>query len=300
MRLILNGKKAGLEPVRSAVSALRRECPVVDVRVTWEQGDADRFVVEAGREGVRRLVAAGGDGAVNEVVNSLMKLDHADRPDLAIMPLGTANDFASACGIPVMPLEALRLAAHGEAAAIDVVHANQRYFINVASGGFGAQVSAETPTALKNFLGGGTYVLAAVIKALNFTHSQGRLLTPDIDLEGTAIMAAVCNGRQAGGGQVFAPDACLDDGLLDVMVILAFPVGALGQVIQEVINPLTDGRYVKRFRTIWMESWHDKTRSVNLDGEPYKASHIRFDVVPGALQLVLPQGCPCLMANAAG
>jgi lipid kinase YegS len=299
IRIILNGKKAGLDEVRAAVATLRGESVDVEVRVTWEHGDAERLVHEAARDGVERLVAAGGDGTLNEVVSGLAKLACDERPELAVMPLGTANDFATACTIPVTPLEALRLAVSGHTHPVDIVRANERYFINVATGGFGAEVTADTPPALKNFLGGGAYTLSAVVKALSFSHSQGRLLAENTELEGAAVMGAICNGRQAGGGQQLAPNALIDDGLLDVIVILAFPLNNVAQVIQEVMNPSLPGQYVKRFRSPWVETRPSQTRSVNLDGEPYLAHQIRFECLPGEIRLVLPDDCPCLSSSAA-
>jgi len=82
--------------MRSAVSILRKESSRIEVRVTWEHGDGERLVNEASRDGIQRIVAAGGDGTLNEVVNGMAKLDSKKRPELAIMPLGTANDFATA------------------------------------------------------------------------------------------------------------------------------------------------------------------------------------------------------------
>jgi lipid kinase YegS len=294
IRIILNGKKADLYAVRSAVSILRQESSSVEVRVTWEHGDGERLVNEASREGVQRIVAAGGDGTLNEVINGLAKLERDRRPELAIMPLGTANDFAAACAVPADPLDALRLALNGTTTPIDIVQANDRYFINIATGGFGAQVTANTPVQLKNFLGGGAYALSAVVKSLNFASSQGRLLAEDVELEGSAILGAICNGRQAGGGQVLAPDAYIDDGLLDVMIILSFPFTEVGQVIQELMDSSVTGKFVKRFRSKWVESWPEQIRTVNLDGEPYAVDHIHFGVLPKEVQLVLPEDCPCL------
>ncbi len=295
IRIILNGKKADFREVRPAISLLRNEFNTIEVRVTWEHGDAERLVKEASQDGVQRIVAAGGDGTLNEVVNGMARLDSNKRPEIAILPLGTANDFASACTIPQDPLGALRLAVHGTPKAVDIVRANNEYFINIASGGVGAQVSADTPVQLKNFLGGGAYVLSAVVKALNFFNpGHGRMSAEGIDLEGAIIAVAVCNGRQAGGGQILAANAYINDGLLDIMIILAFPLKAAGQVIQEVLNPYSSGEYVKRFCSKWVEAWPDQGRIVNLDGESYKFNHIRFDVLPEAIQLVLPKDCPCI------
>ncbi|MCK5359027.1 MAG: YegS/Rv2252/BmrU family lipid kinase, partial [Gammaproteobacteria bacterium] len=199
IRILLNGKKAGLEPVRSAIFKAR-ESGVVEVRSTWEGGDVERMVMEALNDGCQRLVAGGGDGTVNEVADALLKLPLEDRPELAVLPLGTANDFATACTIPTEPLAALRLAQSGQACSIDAVKANEYSFINVASGGFGAQVTANTPVALKNFLGGGAYTISGLIQALNFSPYHGEVHLPHESSRNNIIACAVCNGKQAGGG----------------------------------------------------------------------------------------------------
>ena len=112
IRILLNGKKAGLGPVRSAIFKAR-ESGVVEVRSTWEGSDVKRLVQEAIDEGCQRLVAGGGDGTVNEIADALLRLAADDRPELAILPLGTANDFATGCMIPSEPLAALTLAQSG-------------------------------------------------------------------------------------------------------------------------------------------------------------------------------------------
>jgi len=294
IRIILNGKKAAIEEIRQAVSILREESFEIEVRVTWEYEDAIRLVKEASDEGVKRIVAAGGDGTLNEVINGLIRVEQSRRPELAVLPLGTANDFATVCEIPHYPLEALRLAIEGEPTPIDIVKANERYFINVASGGFGAEIVAETSTELKNFLGGGAYTLSAVLKALSFTQQQGRIITENIDIEGASLAGVVCNGRQAGGGQVLAPNAYINDGLLDVLLLLDFALENVPQVIKEILEPSTDGEFVKRFQSSWVETFPSTKRVVNLDGEPYEAEHIRFEVLHGEIKMILPKNCPCV------
>ncbi len=295
IRIILNGKKASMEEIREAVSILRAESHTIEVRVTWEYGDAIRFVKEASREGIERIVSAGGDGTLNEVVNGLAQLPKEQRPQLAILPLGTANDFATACEIPHYPLEALRLALEGEAVSIDIVRANERYFINVATGGIGAQITAETPPELKNFLGGGAYTLSAVMKALSFEHSHGKMISENGELEGAFVASALCNGRQAGGGQVLSPNAYINDGLLDTVVILEFSLVDVAQVVSELLDPTIEGKFVKRFQTTWVESIPKNMRFVNLDGEPYESEKIHFEILPKEIEVVLPKGCPCIL-----
>jgi lipid kinase YegS len=294
MRIILNGKKAGLIPVRSAISRIRDEFGTLEVRVTYEYGDVERFVQEAHQEGVERLIIGGGDGSVNEIVNALAKLPADERPELAIVPLGTANDFATACIIPPDTYEALRLAVTGSALPVDIVAANERYFINIATAGFGAQVTADTPTELKNFLGGGAYTLTGILRLLDFVPYTAWFKTPDYEQKETGIIAAVCNGRQAGGGQVLAPRASIDDGLLDIVIVSPFPLADLPIVLDEIRSPRPNGRYIKYFQTPWIETRTDHPAPVNFDGEPYRSDRIHFEVLPAALDLVLPEHCPLL------
>jgi len=296
VRVILNGKKAGLEPVRSAIFKAR-ETGTVEVRVTWEGGDVLRLVQEAGREGCQRLVAAGGDGTVNEVTDAVLRLGMDRRPEMAILPLGTANDFATGCTIPSDLLSALRLAQSGQAYRVDAVKAGEFHFINVASGGFGAQVTANTPVALKNFLGGDAYTMSGLVQAVNFTPYHGEVRLPRESLQNDVIVGAVCNGRQAGGGQQLAPAAKIDDGLLDIIALNRFPPEDLPQVVEELLNAGVSGDYVKRFREPWAEWVSEADTPINLDGEPIRAKNIRFEVLPSAIKLVLPENCPMITAG---
>jgi len=294
--VILNGKKLDIPEVREAIYILRDEGYKIEVRVTWEYGDAMRFVKEASELAIDTVVSAGGDGTFNEVVNALMQLDISKRPHLAILPLGTANDFATACEIPDYPLEALRLAIEAKVTPIDVIQANDRYFINVATGGIGAEITVQTPVELKNFLGGGAYTLSAVIKALSSItpNPEGRLTGDGIDIEGRYIAAAICNGRQAGGGQVLAPHAYINDGLFDIVIIFEFPFTAITQVLMEMLDDTIEGEYVKRFQSAKVCSSPKDIRSVNLDGEPYRIKDIEFTLLHNSLNIKLPKECPLI------
>jgi lipid kinase YegS len=293
-RLILNGKKADLPDVRAAVAAVRDSGHNLEVRVTWERGDAARLVAEAARDGVPLVIAGGGDGSVHEAANGLMAVPEASRPALGILPLGTANDFATACGVPAAAEAALALAVTGTPRPIDLGRCNDTFFVNVASGGFGAAVTAETPVELKNFLGGGAYTLMGLVKAAHFTPYECSIRTEAGDVDGTMVVGAICNGRQAGGGQPLAPAALVDDGLLDVVSLRAFPASAAAQVVAEILANRDDGDYVERIRTAWIEVSAPAPIPVNLDGEPMSGTSFRFTAEPGCIRLVLPPDCPCV------
>ncbi|NMF43066.1 diacylglycerol kinase family protein, partial [Pseudomonas sp. SWRI 103] len=136
--LILHGKQALNEDVRAAVQARREQGGELAVRVTWEGGDAGRLVNEALADGYTHIIAGGGDGTLRDVAEA-MALAKTDA-SLVLMPLGTANDFAKAAGVPLEPGPALAL-LDVPARAIDLGQVGGQIFLNMATGGFGSQVT---------------------------------------------------------------------------------------------------------------------------------------------------------------
>jgi len=117
---------------------------------------------------------------------------------------------------------------------------------------------------------------------------------PDYESSQTAIVAAVCNGRQAGGGQILAPHALIDDGLLDVIIISHFTLSDISTVLEEIKAPSPRGRFIKYFKTPWIEGESEEYIPVNLDGEPYHSHKIHFKIIPSAIDLILPDNCPLI------
>jgi lipid kinase YegS len=295
VRLILNGKVAGNDALRAAVSRQREVGHRIEVRVTWERGDARRFVSEASK--VDLLIAAGGDGTLNEVLHGLMDLSSSARPVLGIVPLGTANDFATGCGIPRDPEKALALCMKSEPVLIDVGKANDHWFINAASSGFGAEITATTSPELKRLLGAAAYTVMGAILAINLHHYRGRLRLPDREITGSGPVAIIGNGRQTGGGIEVAPRARIDDGLLDVLVVRQISPTALLAAARELQQLPPDGEYISYFQTRWVEVHPEEAIPVNLDGEPLQFSSVRYEAVPKAISLMVPANCPLLSAT---
>jgi len=292
VHLVLNGKVAANDALRAAVARHRKAGHRIEVRVTWEKGDARRFVSGAGQ--VDLLIAAGGDGTVNEVLHGLMDLSEATRPTLGIVPLGTANDFAMGCDIPRDPLKALALCMRGEGVPIDVGKANDHWFINAATSGFGAEITATTSPELKRLLGPAAYTVMGAILAINLHHYQGKLILPDRKITNSGPVAIVGNARQTGGGIQVAPRACIDDGLLDVLVVRQISPMALLTAARELQELPSDGEYISYWQTPWLEVHPEEALPVNLDGEPLRFSAVRYEAVPKAIQLILPPDCQLL------
>jgi lipid kinase YegS len=292
VHLILNGKVAGNDALRAAVARQRAAGHRIEVRVTLEMGDAQRFASEAGE--IDLVIAVGGDGTLNEVLHGLMDLSEATRPILGIVPLGTANDFATGCGIPRDPAKALALCMRGKVVPIDVGKANDHWFINAASSGFGAELTAATSPELKRLLGPAAYTVMGAILAINLHHYQGRLILPGREITGAGPVAIVGNGRQTGGGIQVAPRACIDDGLLDVLVVRQVSPTALLAAARELQQLPSDGEYISYWQTPWLEVHPEEAIPVNLDGEPLRFSTVRYEAVPKAIQLIVPPNCPVL------
>ncbi|HSC80227.1 MAG TPA: YegS/Rv2252/BmrU family lipid kinase, partial [Chitinolyticbacter sp.] len=160
--LIVNGKAADNPALRAAVESARAHGADLAVRVTWEAGDAARYLAEASGASAATVIAGGGDGTVNELATALLALPSELRPALGILPMGTANDFARGCGIPLEIPAALDLALTAPPHAIDAVRVNDRAFLNMATGGFGTQLTVETPEEQKALLGGLAYLLTGL------------------------------------------------------------------------------------------------------------------------------------------
>jgi len=302
IRVVLHGSRVDRSDVREAVERLRSQGRDVDVRVTWEAGDALRFAREAADD-ARVVVAAGGDGTVSEVAAALAGRGGAA---LGIVPLGTANDFAAAARVPLGDVDAaLDLIVSGCAAVpVDVIRCNGRAFLNLASAGPGTRITAETPEGLKRALGGLSYAVAgAVVGATKpgaFEGQRGRVLGPDLEWSGAFLALVVGNGRQAGGGVVLLPDARIDDGLLDVRLV---PEGDGAGAL--FLESLLRGREAAlddasiAYRAPWVEVETGEPLQVNLDGEPVEGVSFRFEVDPGALNIVLPPECPLVSGGGA-
>ncbi len=302
-RLILNGKSAGDDALREAIAQMRDRGAALDVRVTWEAGDAERYVAEAIADGADHIIAAGGDGTLSEVATTLAHRDEpaAALPTLGLVPMGTANDFANAAGIPLQPLQALELVAHAPAVSMDLIKLQAYdgviyWCANLASGGFGTQVTVETDDGLKKMLGGLAYLITGISKLGKIQPIHARLRGPDFAWEGELIALGIGNGRQAGGGQALCPDALIDDGLLDITVVPELS----GEVASTLGTLLTSGkgaaleRVAVRARLAWVEIDCPQPLTLNLDGEPVQSRHFRIDCVPRRVRMHLPVDCPLL------
>jgi lipid kinase YegS len=296
LRVILNGKAASDPAVQEAFREIRGQGHRIDMRVTEHGGDATRFAAESAAAGFDLTVAAGGDGTVNEVVNGLMTGHPSVRTALAVMPVGTANDFARACDIPLNdPAQSLRLAVQGRPRYVDVGQVNDRFFINGVSAGFGAEAAARTPETLKKTLGPAAYPLTGIATAAAMTRHAVRIISDQAQWQEEMIHMAVGNSRFTGGGISLTPKALLDDGLLDLVLVRAasaIEFAALAAEMTRIGEP--ENRYILYMQMASFRIELAEPTSVNVDGEPIDAHLLAFRVHPRRLPVVLPPEVPML------
>lgn len=301
-RLILHGKQAEFPALREEVARLREAGHLVDVRVTWERGDAARYAREAAADGVERLVSGGGDGTLNEIAGALAGLPapSARLPALAVLPLGTANDFATAVALPDDLREALDFALAGPLHPVDAVRVQcdgqERWFVNVATGGFGTEVTTETPEELKRTLGRLAYLLTGLARFGALRSAHGRFRGEGFAWEGDFLVLGLGNARSAGGGHVLCPGALLDDGLLDVAILPAPEENVLSEVLGTLFMEGRAGleENAVRARVPALDLEASAGLTLNLDGEPMQGTAFRIEVVPRRLRMPLPRGCALL------
>lgn len=294
IRIILHGKAAGDARLRTAVHALRKDGHVVEVRVTWEAGDATRLtreaVAEAGPAKLDCIVAAGGDGTINEVFAAAHAARLPEGCSLGVIPLGTANDFAHAAAVPIADLTAaLRIAASAPARSIDLGVLNDRVFVNLVSGGFGSRITVETDPKLKQRLGGLAYAVTGIAHFSELAENRGTFRAEGFSWQGPFLALAIGNGRQAGGGIPLCPDALIDDGLLDLTILPAMDrparLDAFAHLLREGAAAIRNKLITARSPWIEYQSEHDL--NVNLDGEPVVLSRFRVECRRHALPVRL-------------
>ena len=271
--LIVHGARAGRDDLRHLVDWVRGRGHVVAVHVTFEAGDAAALARAAARRGVDAVVAVGGDGTLNEVVNGL---DGYDVP-LGVLPLGTANDFARQAGIPSDADHAMDVILQRKPVRIDTASLNGRRFLNVSTGGVAAEATAETPSQIKHAIGELAYAISGLRKLAELEPSHAVFRSGGYVVECDFLMFAVGSARAAGGGRLVTPHASTTDGLLDLMIVEEMPRRDFARTMLR----LRRGEHVGEAGVHYVrvpELTIEGTRSisVNVDGEVSSATRLDY------------------------
>ncbi|MED4206208.1 diacylglycerol kinase [Neobacillus mesonae] len=229
-------------------------------------GDA----TQAARIAVERqydvVIAAGGDGTINEVVNGLAEQEY--RPKLGIIPSGTTNDFARALHIPRDVSSAVDIITNGELIPVDIGRINDKYFINIAGGGRLTELTYEVPSKLKTMLGQLAYYLKGMEMLPSIKASHLRIEYDGKLFEGEAMMFLVGLTNSIGGFEKLSPDSSINDGLFSLLILKKVNLAEFVRVSTLAIR----GEHVNDPNVIYTKANHIKVQSaekvqLNLDGE---------------------------------
>lgn len=295
--VILNPSAGGAE---GAGELLERELGARDRVEVWRTaaaGDAREMAARAVAQGFDRVVAAGGDGTLNEILNGLAP--RFDAVELGLLPLGTGNDLARTLEIPRDVPAAVEALTFGRARSLDVARVDNdgiRYFLNVSAGGFSGEIGEilEQDPEVKAAWGPLSYVRGAFEALSGLEPYRTRIVldpggAEEERLRLAAVNVIVANARFVGGGLQVAPRAVLDDGLLDLVAVRAAPVGRLSLLASKVLvsQHLEDELIVHR-QVRALEIHSEPPMPFNADGELIGRTPVRYEVLPGALRFVVP------------
>lgn len=227
----------------------------------------------------KKVIAAGGDGTIHIMINAMMQYN-IDLP-IAVFPSGTANDFAYYFDLPHDIDSMVKIALEEHYTYTDIGRANDKYFINVAAMGFLVDVSQKTDPNIKNTLGIISYYLKGVSEIPNLKPIPVKITSEEYNAEDRIYFMLVMNGRSAGGFKRIAPQAEINDGLLDVMLFKEMPVLELAPLLFNVMTGQhQENKNVKFFRTkkLFVESTQQV--GTDLDGEKGADLPLEIEVLP--------------------
>jgi YegS/Rv2252/BmrU family lipid kinase len=239
---------------------------VVPIRADRDAGRLDGMLRRIHFGEYRKFIAAGGDGTIHLMVNAMIR-NNAELP-LAIFPAGTANDFASYMDLPNRLDDMIEIALAEKYTLSDVGAAGERFFVNVFATGMLADVSQRTDPNLKNTLGLISYYLKGFSELPNLRPIPVRITCEAFNLEARIYFLLVMNGRSAGGFRRLAPDALINDGLLDVIIFREMPIMELAPLLIAVMtgqHPVN--RNVISFKTAALRIESEQKIVTDMDGE---------------------------------
>jgi diacylglycerol kinase (ATP) len=258
-----------------------------EVRVSSSAEDLERRAREAAEEGAKVVAALGGDGSVGLAANGLI----GTGATLAVLPSGTADDFAASIGVKKLEA-AVRAIAEANVVPIDVVRvaagATTRHYVAIAGCGFDSEVN-EAANAMRLRLGAtGTYVAALVKTLSRFTPADFRVELDDEVVEGPHMLVVVGNSISYGGGMKVTPDASVVDGALDVCLLRAMSKAAFVRAFPRVFRGThVTHPAVRMARATRVKVEADRRVMVYADGERVGPAPAVFEVVPSALPVIV-------------
>jgi diacylglycerol kinase (ATP) len=283
---------AGTIEAAAAARAILDEHPDVLVVETESLEHAEETVRQACEAKVERVVAAGGDGSINHVVNALYRCGGDAPPAFGVLPFGSGNDFARSLGMFDDP-NAVETVLDGPIRPADLILATweggERVVANMATGGNTGQFLEHLTEDVKKAWGPLVYIRGVVDVIRDLRDFPAVVAFDDETLELDLFNFFVANGQTSGGGMIVAPDASLFDGKMVATVVRSGTAGEIVGLTADYLmqafldNELIESRKVERFSVRGTEPI-----PVSIDGDLVTHGPVEFRVLPGAMPMIVP------------
>lgn len=270
------------------------DCDVLDRDQSRSMDELIQFAVEQRYD---RVIAVGGDGTVSRLIDTIQR--QAADIEIGIVPTGTGNDLARSLAIPLDSIEAAwQIAAEGESRAIDVVqmiNGRTSYFINAATAGFGGRVAADMMDQSKQRWGGLAYWFTALSNIADLTEYSIEVELDSCYLKTSVFGLCVANGRFAGGGFSVAPQAMVNDGMLDVTILPVVPmIDLVATGLSHTVLNRTLHDQIQTYRSSQIRLHSDPIMPLSIDGEPTRAVDATFQVIPRSVRIAHGAEAPAI------
>ncbi|OMP68029.1 diacylglycerol kinase [Domibacillus epiphyticus] len=268
-RIIYNptsGRELFRKHLPEALEKLERAGYETSAHATTGEGDATIAARTAVERGFDVVIAAGGDGTLNEVVNGLAGHEH--RPKFGVIPMGTTNDFARALHIPRDIQGAVDVITEGDTIPVDVGRMNERYFINIAGGGRLTELTYEVPSKLKTMLGQLAYYLKGIEMLPSIKPTDVMIEYDGQVFEGESLLFLIGLTNSVGGFEKLAPDSSVNDGLFTLLILKKTNLAEFIRIAGLALR----GEHLNDPHVIYTKAKRIKVSSseqvlINLDGE---------------------------------
>jgi diacylglycerol kinase (ATP) len=239
---------------------------ITSTHATTEEGDAVKAAAWAADNHYDLVVAAGGDGTINEVINGMADRDF--RPRLGVIPVGTTNDFARALLIPRDIKKAVDIIVNGRSKHLDIGKVNDNYFMNIAGGGKLTELTYEVPSKLKTMLGQLAYYMKGIEMLPSLKPAEVRIEYDGHVIDEDIMLFLVSNTNSVGGFEKLAPDAKFDDGYFDLIILRKTNLAEFIRIATLALR----GAHLEDKNIIYAHAKHVKVTpkedmQLNIDGE---------------------------------
>lgn len=272
-----------------ALAYLRSRGWQADLWYTKAPEDARRLARRAVLERADMVIASGGDGTINEIIQELAGTETA----LGVLPNGTVNVWAREIGLPLDDLSACDVLLHGKTRRIDLGCINDRYFLLMAGIGFDGEVTRAIERKPVKRLGVIGYLLVGALLGLGYPNFSATLRIDGKEMKTTAFQIVVGNTQLWGGAVQFTWQAKCDDGLLDLCVVRKSSIlGRLATVLDFLLRHERRRQRISYHTCTSLEIHTRQPIPIQVDGEIGGFTPATFTIAPGALKVIVPQTTP--------